>query len=203
MSGAECRFNREAIFHLPSVPRPFPEQVADWAGRLVEDRVPALAGLFDLTSARLVRYALALVRSQHDAEDAVQASLARLAAQPHPFAAAQHPWPYLLRMVRNEALQIVRRNRRTSVTNQLGPLEFRRSVDDMESAETRHAVWTSLQRLPAEQAEVVALKIWEGLTFAEIGQVLGKSPNTVASRYQYALRRLSQYLGSVQAELLR
>ena len=38
------------------------------------------------------------------------------------------------------------------------------------------------------------LKIWEGLTFAEIAEVLDESPNTAASRYRYALQKLSQSL---------
>jgi RNA polymerase sigma-70 factor (ECF subfamily) len=48
----------------------------------------------------------------------------------------------------------------------------------------------ALATLPHEQREVVALKIDGGLTFAQIGAVLGVSPNTAASRYRYALGRL-------------
>ena len=52
----------------------------------------------------------------------------------------------------------------------------------------------ALGKLPPSQAEVVVLKIWEEMTFAEIGEVLGQSPNTAASRYRYALQKLSQTL---------
>jgi len=38
------------------------------------------------------------------------------------------------------------------------------------------------------------LKIWEDMTFAEIASVLDESPNTVASRYRYALQKLDNYL---------
>ena len=55
-------------------------------------------------------------------------------------------------------------------------------------------MWTALRTLPPEQAEVVVLKIWEDMTFAEIGTVLEESPNTVASRYQYAMAKLSKRL---------
>ncbi len=40
----------------------------------------------------------------------------------------------------------------------------------------------ALESLPTDQREVVALKIDGNLTFAQIGKVLGISPNTVASR---------------------
>lgn len=39
------------------------------------------------------------------------------------------------------------------------------------------------------------------MTFAEIGEVLGQSPNTAASRYRYALQKLSQHLHAVVEEV--
>lgn len=54
-------------------PKDFCEGVADCARRLVEDRLSALAALFDLTAQRLVRYSAAITGNQHDAEDAAQA----------------------------------------------------------------------------------------------------------------------------------
>ena len=53
------------------------------------------------------------------------------------------------------------------------------------------------------QSEVVVLKIWEGMTFAQIGVVIGKSPNTVASRYRYAMCRLKQHLQRFPKEAVR
>ncbi len=44
--------------------------------------------------------------------------------------------------------------------------------------------------LPIEQREVLTLKIWGELTFAEIGEALSIPANTAASRYRYALSAL-------------
>jgi RNA polymerase sigma-70 factor (ECF subfamily) len=52
----------------------------------------------------------------------------------------------------------------------------------------------AVERLPNEQREVVILKIWNELTFAEIGSVLEISQNTAASRYRYALGALKKIL---------
>ena len=90
----------------------FPELVAKCVDRLVESGVAALGGLYDLTSQRLVRYAATITRNQHDAEDAVQAALVQVARRLNRFCKADQPWPYLLRMVRNEALLIARRRER-------------------------------------------------------------------------------------------
>ena len=47
--------------------------------------------------------------------------------------------------------------------------------------ETAERVQRILRTLPKAQYEVIILKHWEDLTFAEIADVLGKSQNTVAS----------------------
>jgi len=58
-------------------------------------------------------------------------------------------------------------------------------------------VQDALNRLPANQRAVVTLKIWGGLTFAEIGAALDIPPNTAASRYRYALEDLRKWTREV------
>jgi RNA polymerase sigma-70 factor (ECF subfamily) len=181
----------------------FPQSVQDCAARLAATGVDALGALFDLTSQRLVRFAVAITRNQHDAEDAVQAALVRVAARPRLLADVTRPWPYLLQMVRNEALLIARRQQRVATAGSLADLVTLRCIDELEQEETSRAVWRALRLLPAEQAEVVVLKIWEAMTFAEIGEILGASPNTVASRYQYAMTKLTQRLSKTHRGVCR
>ena len=47
-----------------------------------------------------------------------------------------------------------------------------------------------LKDLPAEQREVIVLKIWHAYTFEAIGELLEVSPNTAAGRYRYGLQKL-------------
>lgn len=182
-------------------PGGFAEQVRECTDRLMAVGVDALGVLFDLTSHRLVRFATALTRHQHDAEDAVQTALVRLAGEPQLLAKVQCPWAYLLRMVRNEALAMARRKQRCSTSPNLADLVTLCRVDEAEREESHRAVWSALRTLPQEQAEVVVLKIWEELTFAQIGQILEISPNTAASRYQYAMTKLAARLANMQREV--
>ena len=55
-----------------------------------------------------------------------------------------------------------------------------------------------VRQLPPEQADVVALKVWHDLTFAEIAVLLAVSPNTAASRYRYALEKLRERWGETE-----
>src|SRR6266702_1976385 len=50
----------------------------------------------------------------------------------------------------------------------------------------------ALDHLPRDQREVLVMKIWNELTFAEIGEALGISQNTEASRYRYGLAALKK-----------
>ena len=179
----------------------FSRRVKECTDQLGGAGVDMLGALFDLTSQRLVRLAIAVTGNQHDAEDAVQTVLVRIGSRPCVLATAACPWAYLLRMVRNEALVIGRRQRRWVSARDLTDLVTFRRVDELELEETHGAVWSAIRALPTEQAEVVVLKIWEEMTFAQIGQLLDTSTNTVASRYQYAMKKLARRLSKQHGEV--
>lgn len=176
------------------------DEIARCAVGIARGDSSALEELFDRAAPRLLRYGLTLVRRREDAEDAVQAALVRLTRNPQTLTAVQFPWAYLLRMVRNEALRILARRR--PVLALWDDLTGRNSGPNaVELAERDAEVQTALRRLPADQAEVVILKIWEGMTFQEIAAVTGESLNTVASRYRYALSKLQSTLRRVAIEV--
>jgi RNA polymerase sigma-70 factor (ECF subfamily) len=53
----------------------------------------------------------------------------------------------------------------------------------------------AIASLPGDQREVVVLKVYADLTFAEIAQLTSQPPGTVMSRYRYALGKLARMLG--------
>ena|ERR1051326_3606109 len=64
---------------------------------------------------------------------------------------------------------------------------FDTTVEDRERA---NLVQDAMSRLPEIYREVVILKLWAGLTFAEIADSLSIPANTAASRYRYGLEQL-------------
>lgn len=181
---------------------PFSSRVRICADRIAESGAGALSGLYDLAAQRLLRYSATITHNQHDAEDAVQAALVRVADQPTLLSRSAKPWPYLLAMVRNESLVIRRKRKRWALVHNLADLLTRRSVDEIEVEDTYRAVWLALRSLPTDQSEVVVLKLWESLTFAQIAELLAISPATVASRYRYAMEKLSRTLAITLREEL-
>ena len=181
-------------------PTDFHQEFRSCVGRLTKDPQKALGKLFDLAAMRLVRLGMSVTGNQADAEDAVQGAFSRIAGKPKLLARADAPWPYLIRAVRNESLRIVQKRRTTS----LGEIDTKCETDTAEFTVQREETAAHVQRilrtLPKAQYEVVILKHWEELTFAEIADVLGKSQNTVASRYRYAMEKLQRSLESIVHE---
>jgi RNA polymerase sigma-70 factor (ECF subfamily) len=191
------RPNQASIRLVNDNKQEFANQVRRCALDLAQHGVSALGGLYDLTADRLVRYTCVITRNQEDAEDAMQAAMVRIANKPGNLASARTPWPYFVRVARNEALKIVqkrRSNRSLSVLFEPAAKEAHEAEEDDNRAFIRRAI----ARLPKKQAEVVVLKVWENLTFSEVAEVLDESPNTIASRYRYALQKLTEVLQPVR-----
>lgn len=144
--------------------------------------------LYDAKAAGLILYGRALGLSHGEAEDVLQetfAALLRLDLEP------ENPDHYCVRSYRNAAL-----NYRRSLWRRLTrELESHRWFERQpgESPEERAAM-RFLAKLPAEQREVIVLKVWSRYTFEEIGEMLEISPNTAAGRYRYGLDKLRMKL---------
>jgi RNA polymerase sigma-70 factor (ECF subfamily) len=157
-----------------------------------------LAGESEHWRALLARHGPALVlfarqwTSTHaDAEDALQDALVRF------LKAGQRPRDevaYLYSCVRSAAVDLSRtsaRRRKVDVTKGTEEPAF---APAPAQADLAASVEAALAQLPGEQREVLVMKIWGGLTFAQIGASLQISANTAASRYRYALQRLETAL---------
>jgi len=158
-----------------------------------EDEV---AQLHDRFGAALYRYALMILGRHDAAEDAVQQVF--LALIRGGVGRLVEPEHYLRRSVRNACYSMLR----TRAASFEGPgdparplLEPRAGVR-APSNEDRLALEAAIGRLPPEQREVLHLHSFVGLTFREIADLTGDPPNTVASRYRYALEKLRALLAS-------
>ncbi len=66
--------------------------------------------------------------------------------------------------------------------------------DVLTATETTTLVATAVRQLPARQRAVVVLRIWGGMPYAEIAQVLETREATVRSNIHHGLAAMRQYL---------
>ena len=143
----------------------------------------------DQHGAALVLFARQFVPSRADAEDIVQEAFVRFWRSR---SRVSEPLAYLYSCVRRCALDSRRARRRRSRREEAAarPESASLFADPLEQSERRTAIERALLGLSDEQREVLVMKIWGKLTFAQIAAALKISPNTAASRYRYALARL-------------
>jgi len=144
----------------------------------------------DEYAAKFLLFARQQAPREADAQDLVQEAVLeaaqRLDAQRPP------PAPLVFSTIRRRAIDLARRqarrsNRELAASDQATELWFDTSVEERERAKL---IQDAISKLPEMFREVITLKIWGGLTFAEIGEALGIPANTAASRYRYAVEEL-------------
>ena len=144
----------------------------------------------DAHAAKFLFFARQKARSEADAQDLVQEAILEAARRN---GCEVLPAPALVfATIHRRAIDWARReNRRTgrefASAGLVASLWFDTSVEDRESA---RLIQDAMRKLPEIYREVVTLKVWGGLTFAEIADSLGIPANTAASRYRYGLQEL-------------
>lgn len=134
------------------------------------------------------RLAVGMLRSESEAEDAVQEAVFKAWRHFGRFRTDTELRPWLFTIVANECRR-QRRSRWWSVIKQPGPVEGAGDPEpptDPSVAGLRVAVY----RLPHDQRLVVILRYYLDLSFKEVGQTLGISTKAAKSRTYRALERL-------------
>ncbi len=149
-------------------------------------------------------------RCHEDAKDLFQDALVKLVEKVRSgeFIGGQDAWqPYLYTTIRRLAIDMSRsvdrrKRREDHVVADAAEVGYDSAhpwfEGDSSDDETRAQLEDRLKELSPKFAEVIIMKIWGDKTFAEIGEVLGISQNTAASRYRYGLEALQKSLSNAR-----
>src|SRR5262245_62061256 len=135
--------------------------------------------LYESYGQGLLSYACGLLNNVSGAEDILHQVF--LALLKDSIAMPGNPRAYLFRAMKNALLNARRAQGREVELEPIAewlaapPGTDHRAVD----------IHAALLKIPLEQREVVLMKVWGEMTFAEIAEVCGLPSNTVSSRYRY------------------
>ena len=137
---------------------------------------------------RLYMVALAITLDRQSAEDAVHAALERLLTKNR---RPDDPTAYVMRAVRNAAIDIVRRRKREEPLRQ----EFlvKGSRENIDAVSPR-MLERAFEELRESERETIVLHLYAGMTFQEIANLRRRSVNTVSAWYRRGLMKLRTVL---------
>lgn len=147
-----------------------------------------IAHLVDRYGAPLLLYARQWCSAP---EDVVQEAFVKLVSATVP---PRNPVPWLYRVVRNAAIdeqkkQKRRHQRELSVAR---PTQWfvEPEIDGLDA----EAAVAALNALPLDQREVIVARLWGGMSFDQIGEVVGCSASTAFRRFDAGLMALRREL---------
>jgi RNA polymerase sigma-70 factor (ECF subfamily) len=144
-----------------------------------------LSRLWNLHAGRLLLIARVV---GEPAEDAVQEAFVRLAQQP---GLPRDPLAWLVQVARNQLLQWHRTGKRRQRRDE--DAGFARgwfTIENNDSSLDQIEMLTALQKLADPQRQIVVMRIWGEMSFAQIGEAMSMSSATAYRRYAEAIEVL-------------
>jgi RNA polymerase sigma-70 factor (ECF subfamily) len=162
-------------------------------GAQIYEQAGFLERTFAEQRAPLTRYAARLLGDPERARDVVQDTFVKLLAQPAE-AINGHAVEWLFTVCRNRAMDVLRKENRMKRFEE-GEVERVTTAEPrpgraLEEAETQAAVLRLIDRLPANQQEVVRLKFQNGFSYKEISRITALSVSNVGFLIHTAVTRM-------------
>ena len=171
----------------------------DLVDRARAGELEAMDRLVSLHHASVYRVALGILRDEDGAADVAQETFLKAFRGLGGFRGDAAFKTWLLTIAANEAKGVLRKagRRKEQRLDTIGPVPSSEGPADesKERAEDVHRVRNLLEGLPEKQKQAVTLRIFEELSFREIGALIGSSEGAARVNYHHGIRRLREMMG--------
>lgn len=157
--------------------------------RLGKGDIDALDELYSLAAHSIYSYALSVLGSRHDAEDALHDTLVKIFASAKSYKPQGKPFAWIIRIAKNLCIDRLHRRKKESAASLEDEAEDL-TVDPIAETEDRLMIESFLSALSSEDRQIVSLHLISGFTFREIAKSLGMPPPTVMTKYRRAMIKL-------------
>jgi RNA polymerase sigma-70 factor (ECF subfamily) len=163
--------------------------------------VRAFAALVDLYYARCLRFALHMLASRLDAEEAVQDTFVRLYRALPTYREEESFEPWLFRILANRCRTAGAKQRRHAQLVEYGDVPDRPCGGTHDSAIAwREEIELALRMLPVEQREAFLMRHVEGLSYEDMAMATGTGVSALKMRVKRACDALRLRLTEVEGD---
>lgn len=181
--------------------------MAQWQGKTDEELISelqkgdleAFTVIYTRYRKRLYNFILRLVEDRHRAEDLFQETMLRVYLHRRSYRPQATFKTWLYTIARHLCLNLLAREKVDRPARSSPPLHLQADPSPnpekrLELVEQEEAVQQAIRSLPLAQREVLILTRFEGLSYREVAQVLGKTESTVRVIAHRALLVLKDHL---------
>ncbi|MFC1586873.1 RNA polymerase sigma factor [Planctomycetota bacterium] len=161
-------------------------------------RTEVFDAVYDMLAPRLFACAMAILCNRQDSEDVVQSVFVRALSEPEKLARMKYPEEYLMRAAHNHALDRIKLGQREHLRRQKKGLErYLQQVPDAEqkllTKEQLQILETQFKKLDADDRELVALHLFEDMTYEQLARYYNITIHVVRFRYEKSIKKLQEY----------
>lgn len=138
--------------------------------------------------------ALGFVKTEADALDVSQEAFIKAFRHIKKFKPGHDFFPWFYQILKNLCLDWLRKSKRRDEIP-LEDVNAKLADSPQPDQMLKIAVWKGIEKLPIEQREILILRYFQGFSYKEIAQILGKPMGSVMSALYYAKKKLRAKIG--------